>query len=53
MGAQSIYDVLPDLTCFGKALAGGMPVGAYGGKKEFDEPAFALWHRLPGWNIFW
>jgi len=33
-GAQSIYDVLPDLTCFGKALAGGMPVGAYGGKKD-------------------
>ena len=34
-GAQSIYDVMPDITCFGKALAGGMPVGAYGGKKEF------------------
>jgi glutamate-1-semialdehyde 2,1-aminomutase len=33
-GAQSIYGVKPDLTCFGKALAGGMPVGAYGGKKE-------------------
>lgn len=33
-GAQALYNVTPDLTCFGKALAGGMPIGAYGGKKE-------------------
>ena len=33
-GAQSLYDVTPDLTCFGKALGGGMPIGAYGGRKE-------------------
>ena len=33
-GAQSIYNVSPDLTCFGKILAGGMPVGAFGGKKD-------------------
>jgi glutamate-1-semialdehyde 2,1-aminomutase len=32
--AQSVYGVTPDLTCFGKALGGGMPIGAYGGKKE-------------------
>lgn len=31
-GAQEIFQVTPDLTCLGKALAGGMPVGAYGGK---------------------
>jgi glutamate-1-semialdehyde 2,1-aminomutase len=30
-GAQGYFDVHPDLSCFGKALAGGMPVGAYGG----------------------
>lgn len=30
-GAQELYGVRPDLTCFGKALGGGMPIGAYGG----------------------
>ena len=33
-GAQAIYNVKPDLTCFGKALGGGMPIGAYGGRRE-------------------
>ncbi len=33
-GAQEYYDVLADLTCFGKVIGAGMPVGAYGGKKE-------------------
>lgn len=33
-GAQSIYNVDPDITCFGKIIGGGLPVGAYGGKKE-------------------
>ena len=33
-GAQSIYGVDPDLSCFGKIIGGGMPVGAYGGKLE-------------------
>jgi glutamate-1-semialdehyde 2,1-aminomutase len=33
-GAQAFYDVKPDLTCFGKALGGGMPIGAYGGRKD-------------------
>lgn len=32
--AQGLYDVKPDLTCLGKIIGGGMPVGAYGGKKE-------------------
>jgi len=32
-GAQGHFNVSPDLTCFGKALAGGMPVGAYGGSE--------------------
>jgi len=33
-GAQGYYGVTPDLTCLGKIIGGGMPVGAYGGKKE-------------------
>ncbi|MGD2188169.1 MAG: glutamate-1-semialdehyde 2,1-aminomutase [Desulfobacterales bacterium] len=33
-GAQALYGVYPDLTCFGKIIGGGMPVGAYGGKFE-------------------
>ncbi|HIJ35773.1 MAG TPA: glutamate-1-semialdehyde 2,1-aminomutase, partial [Deltaproteobacteria bacterium] len=33
-GAQSLYGILPDLTCLGKIIGGGLPVGAYGGKKE-------------------
>ena len=33
-GAQSLYDVIPDMTCLGKIIGGGMPVGAYGGKEE-------------------
>jgi glutamate-1-semialdehyde 2,1-aminomutase len=33
-GAQEYYGVQPDLTTFGKIIGGGMPVGAYGGKRE-------------------
>ncbi|MDP6274376.1 MAG: glutamate-1-semialdehyde 2,1-aminomutase, partial [Dehalococcoidia bacterium] len=33
-GAQSIYGVSPDITCLGKIVGGGLPVGAYGGSKE-------------------
>jgi glutamate-1-semialdehyde 2,1-aminomutase len=33
-GAQELYGVLPDLTCLGKVIGGGLPVGAYGGRKE-------------------
>ena len=33
-GAQEIYGVLPDITTLGKIIGGGLPVGAYGGKKE-------------------
>ncbi|CAN5445485.1 glutamate-1-semialdehyde 2,1-aminomutase [soil metagenome] len=33
-GAQEIFNVNPDLTVLGKIIGGGMPVGAYGGKKE-------------------
>ncbi len=33
-GAQSLYNVRPDLTTLGKIICGGMPVGAYGGRRE-------------------
>lgn len=33
-GAQSVYGVQPDLTCLGKIIGGGLPVGAYGGSKQ-------------------
>lgn len=33
-GAQEFYNILPDLTCLGKIIGGGLPVGAYGGKAE-------------------
>lgn len=33
-GAQAYYGIKPDLTCLGKVIGGGLPVGAYGGKKE-------------------
>ena len=33
-GAQARYKVLPDLTCLGKIIGGGLPIGAYGGQKD-------------------
>ena len=33
-GAQKLYDIFPDLTCLGKIIGGGLPVGAYGGKRK-------------------
>ncbi len=36
-GAQSLYSIQPDLTCLGKIIGGGLPVGAYGGRKEIME----------------
>jgi len=33
-GAQGLYDVRPDLTCLGKIIGGGLPVGAYGGRAD-------------------
>ena len=36
-GAQSLYGVTPDITCLGKVIGGGLPVGAYGGRREVME----------------
>ncbi len=45
-GAQALYDVKPDLTTMGKIIGGGMPVGAYGGKKEIMQ------HIAPSGKIY-
>ncbi|MBF0101034.1 MAG: glutamate-1-semialdehyde 2,1-aminomutase [Desulfobacterales bacterium] len=36
-GAQELYNIDPDITCLGKIIGGGLPVGAYGGKKHIME----------------
>jgi len=36
-GAQEVFNVEPDITCMGKILGGGMPLGAYGGRREIME----------------
>lgn len=45
-GAQEYYGVKPDLTTLGKIIGGGLPVGAYGGKKEI------MMHMAPAGNIY-
>src|SRR5262245_4737069 len=45
-GAQAIFNVQPDLTCLGKIIGGGLPVGAYGGRADMMEmvaPAGAVY----------
>ncbi|MAG13338.1 MAG: glutamate-1-semialdehyde-2,1-aminomutase [Spirochaetales bacterium] len=36
-GAQQLYGICPDLTCLGKIIGGGLPVGAFGGRREIME----------------
>ena len=36
-GAQTLYGITPDITALGKVIGGGLPVGAYGGKREIME----------------
>src|SRR5262249_21994903 len=36
-GAQKLFGVRPDLTCLGKIIGGGLPVGAYGGRADLME----------------
>jgi glutamate-1-semialdehyde 2,1-aminomutase len=36
-GAQKLYNIKPDLTCLGKVIGGGLPVGAFGGKRRIME----------------
>src|SRR5918996_251258 len=41
-GAQNLFGVIPDITCLGKIIGGGMPVGAYGGRREIMEQVAPL-----------
>ncbi len=41
-GAQSVYNVYPDLTTLGKVIGGGMPVGAFGGRRDIMEKVSPL-----------
>lgn len=50
-GAQEYYGVTPDLAAFGKALGGGFPIGAYGGKTELMDVVDEF--RLPGPRYVW
>ncbi|MBT2829547.1 glutamate-1-semialdehyde 2,1-aminomutase [Staphylococcus coagulans] len=44
--AQGYFDVIPDLTCLGKVIGGGLPVGAFGGRKEIMD------HIAPSGDIY-
>lgn len=41
-GAQNLLNVIPDMTALGKIIGGGLPIGAYGGKKEIMEQVAPL-----------
>lgn len=45
-GAQEYFGVTPDLTCLGKIVGGGLPVGAYGGKREIMEQVSPLGKKI-------
>ncbi len=45
-GAQSLFKIRPDLTTLGKIVGGGLPVGAYGGRRDVMD------HVLPAGNVF-
>ena len=45
-GAQHLYDIKPDLTLLGKIIGGGLPVGAFGGKKYFMD------HLSPSGSVY-
>ena len=44
--AQGLFGITPDLSCFGKVIGGGLPVGAYGGRKEIMD------HIAPLGNVY-
>lgn len=45
-GAQELYGVMPDITCLGKIIGGGLPVGAYGGSRDL------MRHIAPAGSIY-
>jgi glutamate-1-semialdehyde 2,1-aminomutase len=50
-GAQEYYGVVPDMVAYGKALGGGYPIGAFGGRTEIME--LTNEHRIGGDNYVW
>ena len=51
-GAQNVFGVHPDLTMLGKIIGGGLPVAAYGGRREIMESDCAARPRLSGGHAF-
>ena len=47
-GAQELYGVTPDLTTLGKIIGGGMPVGAYGGRRDIMQHIAPTGPGVPG-----
>ena len=45
-GAQSLYDVKPDLSCFGKVVGGGLPAACFGGRRD------VMGHLAPAGNVY-
>ena len=45
-GAQEYFGVTPDMTCLGKIVGGGLPVGAYGGKRQIMEQVSPLGKKI-------
>ena len=50
-GAQVKYGVKPDLTTLGKIIGGGLPIGAFGGRREIMETGGAAGPGIPGRDI--
>ena len=49
--AQGYFNITPDITCLGKVIGGGLPVGAYGGKAEIMETNCSKRTDLSSWYI--
>ncbi len=52
-GAQQLYGVTPDITCLGKIIGGGLPVGAYGGSRDLMRNIAPAGADISGGNAFW
>jgi len=52
-GAQGRYNVMPDLTTFGKVIGGGMPVGSFGGKRAIMQHIAPLGSSVSSRHLVW
>jgi len=50
-GAQEYYGVIPDMVAYGKALGGGYPIGAFGGRRDIMD--MVIEHRIGGDDYVW